>query len=77
MKWMGTKGRLGFATRNVRWVCDADFEGQYVVRHCLHPTANHPWFTHTADGELRTFRLLKQAKDWVEDQLQEGGNGGS
>ena len=69
MKWTGQKGTGWFAKKNVLWACDADPDLNYVIAHCQHPTANYPWYTYTSDGELRTFRLLKQAKEWVEDQI--------
>jgi len=67
--WTGQKGFLYYAKKNVRWHCDQDYNHRYVVRHCQHPTANYPWYTHDENGDLITFRLVKQAKAWVEQQL--------
>jgi hypothetical protein len=41
----------------------------YRVRHCGHPTAHHPYFIEDAGGGCPVascFRLLKDAKAWVE-----------
>lgn len=61
--WTGRKGSGCYANRNVLFTHPA-YPG-VVVKHCMHPTANFPWYTHSRDGELRTFRLLKMAKDYV------------
>jgi hypothetical protein len=64
--WNGTKGIGCYATRNVRFVSE-QLPG-VALRHCMHPTANYPWFTHSKEGELRTFRTLAEAKQYAEEQ---------
>ena len=73
LTWEGRKGIGCYANKNVSWKCA---EYPFPVRHCMHPTANYPWFTHSPEGDLRTFRLLKQAKEYVEDLVaeREGGD---
>ena len=70
--WQSRKGVgiVHFERRNIWFKCN---QYPFPVQHCLHPTANYPWYTYTPDGELRTFRLLKQAKQWVEDVVACGG----
>lgn len=64
--WSGTKGMGCYAKRNVRFTSE-QLPG-VVVRHCMHPTANYPWFTHSKDGDLRTFRTLAEAKQYAETE---------
>jgi hypothetical protein len=65
--WQSRKGGTPhFERRNVWFKCE---QYPFPVMHCMHPTANFPWYTYTLDGELRTFRLLKQAKQWVIDMV--------
>ncbi len=62
--WVGHKGLGPWANRNIAFT-HPRFPG-VAVRHCRHATANYPWFTYSQDGELRTFRLLAEAKEYVE-----------
>lgn len=62
--WIGTKGIGCYANRNVRFVSE-ELPG-VVLKHCMHPTANYPWYTLSKDGELRTFRTLAQVKQYAE-----------
>lgn len=65
-EWIGRKGSGSYAKRNITFF-NQDYPG-VVVRHCLHPTANYPWYTCSKDGELRTFRTVAQAKAYVESE---------
>lgn len=67
--WIGTKGTMGWEKRNVLFTHPA-LPG-VRIRHCLHSTANYPWFTYSRDGELRTFRTLAQAKEYVHSEFAE------
>lgn len=67
--WIGSKGTMGWENRNVLFTHPA-FTG-VRIRHCMHPTANYPWFTYSRDGELRTFRTLAQAKQYVGTEFAE------
>jgi len=64
--WNGTKGIGCYAKQNVRFVSE-QLPG-VVLRRCMHPTANYPWYTHSREGELRTFRTLAEVKQYAEEE---------